>query len=382
MRIVHFVESFSPLSETFVYDYIIELERQGVENHVVTLVRQNESARPFPRVQLVKLPTRWHPERIWSRIVANAGLVTADEQYWSFIRRRIANILRELAPDVIHAHFGPAGVLIAPLCSSLPLVTSFYGFDASRLLQNELWQPRFAQLLQDANAIICLSESMQRDLLASVNVEPEKLIVIHLAKRLADYPFSRRVPPLKRWVSVGRIAEKKGHFDAVQAFAWATKGADVTLEIVGSGPLELSLRDYLQENQLQDRVHLLGALPHQLVIEKLKHADAFILASKTASDGDKEGTPTVLLEAQAVGLPCISTIHAGIPEIIPHQNHWLLAPEGDVAAIAECIAQLRQCTVEELRAISTVGRTKVELEFRIETETSKLRQLYGVIANG
>ena len=76
MRVLHFASSFSPLSQTFIYDYVMELEQQGVDNHVVTLTRQNEEQRPFPKVSVVPAPGRWGPVRLWYRGLAALGIGT------------------------------------------------------------------------------------------------------------------------------------------------------------------------------------------------------------------------------------------------------------------------------------------------------------------
>ena len=79
MRVLHFCRSFSPLSETFVYDYIIGLERHGVENHVVAYDRQNADSRPFARVETIDGSLRWNPRRLGARLLAVLGLPVPGE---------------------------------------------------------------------------------------------------------------------------------------------------------------------------------------------------------------------------------------------------------------------------------------------------------------
>jgi glycosyltransferase involved in cell wall biosynthesis len=108
----------------------------------------------------------------------------------------------------------------------------------------------------------------------------------------------------------------------------------------------------------------------------MEKADAFVLPSKTASTGDREGTPTVLVEAQASGLPCIATEHAGIPEMIPEANQDLLLPEGDPDALADRLRKLMALSVEELGKIAERGRGKVEADFCLSSEVEKLKNIY------
>jgi glycosyltransferase involved in cell wall biosynthesis len=209
---------------------------------------------------------------------------------------------------------------------------------------------------------------------------PSLVHVIHLGKRLGDYPFEARTGPVRKFVSIGRLVEKKGHTDLLQAFqrvedTWK----DANLTIIGDGPLAGDLRELVERLGLTHRVHLLGACGHADAVRHLQSADAFILCSRTGSDGDQEGTPTVLLEAQAIGLPCISTWHAGIPEVIPPENHWLLAQEGDPLSIAEKLTALLSVDGSAVRECSEYGRHHVVEHFDVVQETAKMCGLYAEV---
>ncbi|NBC17365.1 MAG: colanic acid biosynthesis glycosyltransferase WcaL, partial [Bacteroidetes bacterium] len=115
MRIAHLCNSFSALSETFIYDTVTELERQGEDNHVITLKRVNTDTRPFDKVHEVPLTWKWHPRRLWHRLGAAFSDVDAYASYWPQLRPRLEAVLRALLPDVIHAHFGPMGVIVRPI---------------------------------------------------------------------------------------------------------------------------------------------------------------------------------------------------------------------------------------------------------------------------
>jgi glycosyltransferase involved in cell wall biosynthesis len=108
----------------------------------------------------------------------------------------------------------------------------------------------------------------------------------------------------------------------------------------------------------------------------MQATDVFLLPSKTAPNGDREGTPTVLVEAQAVGLPCVSTRHAGIPEMIPEANHDLLTDEGDVAGLADRLVRLASRPPESLTQVAERGRKKVECEFSVSSQVAALHKLY------
>jgi len=378
MRVLHFEESFSPTSETFVYDYVTELERQGADTHVVTYQRVNEESRPFPKVHIVDRPHRWHPRRLWHRALVPFGVGEPRTTDWPQTRERLAVVVRRVEPDVIHAHFGPAGVLVAPVAEteSIPLVVTFYGYDISSLPKEAFWEKQYATLWPRVDAVTVLSEEM-RGAAHELGCPPGKLSVVHLSRDLEQFPFRPPSPPVQTVLFVGRLVPKKAPLDAIRAVQRANEqGAGLTLHMIGDGPLQDEAREYVRTERLDDAVTLHGRLPNDEVAERMKEADAFLLPSKTAPTGDREGTPTVLVEAQAVGLPCVSTRHAGIPEMIPETNHDLLAPEGDVSALAAALHTLTEQSTGDLKQMAERGREKMERDFDLSGEVKKLTELY------
>jgi len=377
MRVLHFCGSFSPLTQTFIYDQIVELERQAGDQYVVTLARKDEIARPFPKVHFAKPPAWWNAVRIWNRARGRswgAPLWLSTSAAW---QKRLMRAIRAVSPDGLHAHFGREGILLSPLACQLglPLITSFYGYDASQLLEDPTWRALLQRHITQAAGTISLSERM-RDRLIAIGAPADRAHIVHLGKRLEDYPF---LPPkrVRRFLSVGRMTEKKGHLDTLRAYSYAAgEFPDTHLDIVGEGPLLTAVERFVRTRGLSGNVTLHGGLPHERVRQMLGTADAFLLCSKTAADGDAEGTPTVLLEAQAAGLPCISTFHAGIPEAVPKANHQLLVPEGDVEGITDRLRWLIGATPSDLLRIAELGRAHVHSEYNLLSETRKLRSVY------
>jgi len=378
MRIVHFAHTFSRLSETFIYDYVKGLEKHGIDTHLITLNRVNMDGRPFENVQEVKL-NLLNPERIIRRgvdLLRNRPIETSS---WPVYRKNIRRMLLDLRPDTIHAHFGPMGVLISSVAKSLeiPLVVTFYGYDISEYALEDYWQAQYQKLAKDVDAVTVLSEQMKSEAV-ELGFSPWKTKVIHLGTDLGRFPKKRVSHPVRKFVSVGRLSEKKGHIDSIKAIqkARSDTGFPLVLTIIGEGQLYDELQSYITENNLENIVKLAGSRPNREVVKMLYDSDAFILSSKTAEKGDREGTPTVLIEAQAAGLPCVSTFHSGIPEIIPKKNHALLAPEDDVFAISECIKKLVNTSEVYLSECVDRGRKWVDNEFNIELETLKFKRLY------
>lgn len=375
---LHFSQSFSPLSETFIYDYLTELERQGVDNHVVTLSRKNKESRPFPKVYEVDYPNRWHPLRLWHRFRLRNERKSSWVSTWPQIRTQIKNVAATVRPDVIHAHFGPAGVMTVPVAESLgvPSVMTFYGYGASQLPKEQFWREEYNDLWARVDAVMVLSEDMKA-VVEALGCPTGKLSVVHLSRDLDQFPYQRPDQQVRSVLFVGRLVPKKAPLDAVQAIEQANeKGADLSLDLVGGGPLRERVKQYVHENDLSDHVTVHGRLPNEEVSKYMQATDAFLLPSKTAPDGDREGTPTVLVEAQAVGLPCVTTHHAGIPEMIPEKNQNLVVPEGEVSALAERLCWLAGASVEKLRKIADRGRKKIESDFSLVCEADKITEIY------
>lgn len=378
MHVVHFCKSFSPLSQTFIYDYVTELKRQRVDSRVLTMQRLNEEDRPFGDVTVVPKPWRWNLKRLWYRLEAALGTRHVRTSSWPMLREALRRAVARMQPDILHAHFGDMGVLIAPVAAALgiPLVVSFYGHDVSRLAKRPFWKTAYEELWESVQAVTVLSQEMRQATMA-LGCPPGTISTVHLSRNLERFTYRPPRAAVKHFVSVGRLTEKKGHLDTIRALEQVLKhGHDVRLQIVGDGLMQETLSAYVQEHHLQEVVDLAGRLSNADVAYAMEQADAFILCSKTASDGDREGTPTVLVEAQAVGLPCISTFHAGIPEIIPEVNHRFLAEEGRVEDISDRIEKLLACSPSELGHISEAGRSRVEQAFNLEGEVEKLRGVY------
>jgi colanic acid/amylovoran biosynthesis glycosyltransferase len=373
MNVAHYLSNFSPTSETFIYDLIVELQLHGIKNQVITNTRYNLHSRPFENVTLVPLPSRWNTRRIWFKARSLFSPSNPFIKRAELLDASLWKTLTHLKPDILHAHFGPQGVIVGNSADKLriPLFVSFYGYDVSRKIEHYEWNHIYKQMFRQMAVAVVLSNEMRRRVI-DLGVPSDRVKLIHLGKKMKDYPFRLPRGTVKNWISVGRFVEKKGFFDCIEAFKIATRGSGAVLRLVGTGDLIEDVKTFVRQSAITDRVVFLGELEHDVVKRIMARSDAFILCSKIAQNGDKEGTPTVLMEAQAIGLPCVSTNHSGIPEVIAEENHWLLAEEGNVDGIAGRMKELINCSEEQLQNISIHGRRKIEKEFNIEKEARKL----------
>lgn len=292
--------------------------------------------------------------------------------------------------DLLHAHFGQTAVWPAADHRELPpLVLSYYGRDVTLGTRRDLdltawrylhYRPRIFAL---ARKVIVLSRHMA-DALAAQGCPREKLVVIRLGCDLQRFsPPPTRTPTRFDVLMVGRMIEKKGFADGLAAFARfrerlpAETRTTVSLSLVGSGPLEQELRRTAEH--LGPSIRFLP--PRSDVAALMREHHVLLAPSKTARDGDAEGTPTVICEGSACGLPIVATLHAGIPEQVEHGRTGLLSAEGEVSALADNLWALH--ADPGLRsAMGEAGREKMETEYHPAIEADHLAALYREVLAG
>jgi len=168
-----------------------------------------------------------------------------------------------------------------------------------------------------------------------------------------------------RFIGVGRMVEKKGFDDAIDAFARLRAQPDAppaTLTIIGDGVLRRSLEAQAERLKLGDAIRFTGLLPHARVAEELTQAHVFVLASRTSREGDMEGIPVALMEAMAQGMPVLATRHSGTPELVEHDFSGLLCDEGDRAGLARNMREIAG-EPERWTTMGAAGAAKVRADF-------------------
>ena len=282
--------------------------------------------------------------------------------------------------DVIQGCFGGDGIRAVRLrrigVIAGPVVTAFRGTDVTRFLRRR--GPRgYAELFRRGELFLPVSESLASELLAA-GCPADRMRVHHTGIQLSQHPFRARALPVDRavrFVSVGRLVEKKGIADALATVAaLQSAGCAVEYHVVGDGPLQPVLESAaatlppglvrFHGAQLPDRVRAL-----------LDGMDVLLAPHRTAPDGDVEGIPNVLKEAMALGLPVVATRHGGIPELVDDGRSGLLASEGDIAGLVAHCRHLLD-TPGAWPALAAAGRAAVEAGFDIDRLNDTLVELH------
>lgn len=400
MRVAFLVNAFPKLSETFLLNQITGLVDAGHDVDIYAVQRTDEDVthERIADYDLLGRTTYLTVEGVdWLRVAppvacrALADVRRDPSQAGRFLTHRrdavrLTDAFRPVAAplldrlddyDAVHAHFGPIGNGFRFLAdrTDAPFVVSFYGYDVKEALGRH--PRRYGPLFDAADAVTVLSEDM-REKIEDAGCPPSKTTKVPLCVDTSTFAFSERTGGADdriELVSVARLVEKKGLAYAVDAVARLADEYDVRYRIAGDGDLRSDLEERIRARGLDGQVELLGWVEQAAVSDLLAAGDVFLLPSVTARSGDEEGTPTVLLEAQARGLPVVSTYHSGIPEIVADGRSGLLAPERDADALARKLRTLFDHP-ELWGEMGRNGRQYVEEVHAVDTVTERLERLY------
>jgi glycosyltransferase involved in cell wall biosynthesis len=276
-------------------------------------------------------------------------------------------------------------VAALPLARKLdvPLLVTFHGYDASRLLRNRTYVAALKELFTYARGLTVCDAIRRR--LVDKGVAESRLRTHYIGVSLTSFPYKQR-PTLSqkvrsgqpaRFLQVGRFVEKKGHVYTIQAFHGLLQdGYDCYLELVGDGPLLKACRGLVRDLRIDQRVHFWGAQPPTMVAQLMADADAFVHHSVTARDGDQEGIPLSIMEAMATGLPVAATSHSGIAELVVDGETGRLVPERDVPAYVQALRDLIVADCD----MGAESRRVVESRFDLNQQNVELTSIYRSLA--
>jgi len=401
MRLAHLVQSFPSLSETFILGQITGLIDLGHEVDIYAwgAGRHREVHEAVTRYGLLAR-TRYlqPPPRLVSRFARAPGRVLATGA-WREPRRvlrsldvgRHGKLAAGLALfygstgflgagryDLVHCQFGTLAdrtLALRKTGAALgKLAISFRGADLTRGRRSEGYGPAF----EAADLILPVSRDFA-ERLERLGCPASKIHVVRSGIPVERFPFrarSRAADETTRILIIGRLVEKKGVAYAIEAVARLKEnGRDVRLSVVGDGPLREELESLVESLRVGDAVHMTGSRTREEVAELLAESHLLVAPSVTASDGDQEGIPNTLKEAMAAGLPVVSTLHSGIPELVEHERSGFLVPERDSGALAERLGWLVDHP-EAWPEMGRAGRTRVEEEYDIPGLSVRLAELY------
>ena len=393
-RLGYVLKRFPRISETFVAAEILELERQGEDVTIFAISRPDE---PFThsflselRAPVVYLPHR--PLRQWRRVLrALVAVLPGDGGGWLEATRsslwppRRAGLRRLLQATVLrqemeragvthaHAHFASAAARLANLAWRMGGPSYSVTAHAKDVWHEEVETDHLRDKLSSATFVATVSlpnRAYLRGLLRSGSPP------VHLVANSVD--LSRL--PASSWrepglvVTVARLVEKKGIGDLLRACErLQRRGLEARLEVVGDGPLRPTLEAAASE--LGVAATFTGALPHDQAVARVARASVFCLPAVVASTGDRDGLPTAVLEAMALGVPVVTTAVNGLADAVVHEQTGLVVPEHDPDPVAHALARLLTDPVLADR-LAAAARERVEERFLLQRNVGLLRQLF------
>ena len=402
MKVGFFLLKFPLSSETFVLNQITAFIDMGFEVEILALQKgdtQNTHA-AWTKYNLAAR-TRWLQDEPTGKVAKlrhrasqtlrgihrkNTWQALNLKRYGAESRNLILSaicgqVAKPLHADVFIAHFGPAGVTAAKLRElgviRGKIATIFHGIDISSREVLNHYTPEYQQLFRRGDLMLPISD-LWAGRLQKMGCPREKIAVSRMGvdmTRFSPRPVKAPATPLEI-ISVARLTEKKGLHVAIEACRQLKEqGVAFRYRILGIGPWERRLRTLIEQYQLEDVVEMPGFKPSHEVKAMLDDADVFLLPSVTGADGDMEGIPVALMEAMAVGIPVVSTLHSGIPELVEADKSGWLVPENDARALAQRLAAFSQLDTDELAPVIKRAREKVEHDFNQQVINRELASL-------
>jgi len=392
--VVFVLKGYPRLSETFIAQEILALEQRGLEILIVSL-RHPTDRKTHPIHQLIRSALLYLPEylyqeprrvwRGWLRSRQCLGYRAALRAWLADLRRdptpnRIRRfgqalvLAAELPENVnhLHAHFlhTPASVTrYAALIMGLGWTVSAHAKDIWTV---PAWEKR-AKLAEAVWVVTCTEAG--RGHLAGLALRQNKVALCYHGLDLERFPAaparssrsdgSDPENPVAL-LSVGRLVAKKGYEDLLEALALLPTGLEWRFVHIGGGPLRSPLLHQAARLGLSRKIEWRGALAQPDVLESYRQADLFVIASKVTKDGDRDGLPNVLIEAQSQRLACIATDVSGIPELIEKGVTGLLVPPDDPVRLSQAISTLIRDPARRA-AMGAAGERRVHGNFAMQS---------------
>lgn len=394
---------FPTLSKTFIINQITELIDRGHEVDIYAGEPDFQNI-VHPDVEKYNLKTRIHYERVPQtnivRLLKSPGVLLANFYKDPAVLLRALNVLKygrkalslyllyqampylgKQSYDIVHCHFGYNGLKGQALRDigvlKGKLIVTFHGVSISKDLQ-EKGEHIYNRLFEKGDLFLPISEHWKHKLI-KLGCEPERIIVHRMGIDCNNFSFIPRQPSpdeITRLVSISRLVEKKGIEYGIRAVAKLAKTKpNIEYNIVGDGSLKLELQALIEELDVSTQVKLLGWKQKTEVINILNNSDILLAPSITARDGDREGIPVALMEAMAMGLPVISSLHSGIPELVRDGISGFLVAERNVDGIAAKLNYLIEHP-EVWPDIGRAARETVEESYDINKLNNRLLEIY------
>ena len=377
--IAQIVSPYLFLTGSWIYGQITNIDRY----RQIVLTNRTENLDIFPFNPIFSYGDLLLPQKVFIRLGNNG--------FKDVYRNFFCGLLTKHAARLMHCHFGYCGVefLDVKRKLKLPMVTSFYGSDMSFLPRDPQWKKKYEVFFGEGERFLVEGTHMKAGLL-ELGCPEKRIIVQHLGVDLQQLPMvPRTICPdgMVRILVAATFREKKGIPYALEAFARVRqKHKNMRLTLMGDASEDArdkvekeKILEVLGKYDLHESVTWVGFQPHNVFREQLMRHDLFLSPSVLACDGDSEGgSPVSITEAQATGMPVLSTFHADIPEVVLDGKSGLLSPERDIEALTANLEFL-VTHPEKREEMGRQGRSHIEKEYNVKIQAKKLQEIYSSI---
>lgn len=402
MRIAIVVSTFPKLSESFILNQITGLLELGHEVEIFARRRNTKEAKVHPDVErygLMKKVNYWPvPDRWLKRAVTGLSMLLSglgsdpvsalkSLNFFKFGRKALSlKILYLLVPfigkrfDITHCHFadiGAIGVYLKDLGFPGKFITTFHGYDVNSTPHTS-GKGIYRHLFRTCDLFTANTHFTKKQAV-SLGCDDKKITVLPMGLRTERFKF--RIRLLKpgetvKLLTVGRLVEKKGHRYAIEALERVVrKHNNLLYRIAGNGPLRDELEGLVKGLGLESHVKFLGDMSEDEIQALYHDSHIFVLPSVTSHVEDREGQALVLQEAQATGMPVVSTYHNGIPEGVLNCKSGYLVPEKKADALREKIEFLIEHP-EMWPEMGWHGRRFIERKYDLANLNKRLEDIY------
>ncbi|MFL5334560.1 MAG: glycosyltransferase family 4 protein [Geminicoccaceae bacterium] len=402
-RVAILVKGYPRLSETFIAQELLALERLGLDFEIVSL-RHPTDGRVHSLHEQIRAPVRYLPEYLYQeprRVLQALAQVCRRRSFWRLLRVWLADLARdlsanrgrrlgqawvlaaELPPGVawLHVHYlhTPASVArYAAILCRLPFSISAHAKDVWTIPD---WEKR--EKIAAARWLVTCSR-MNLDHLRELVPEAELELVYH-GLEAGRFPAPVRLPGADGsdpeqpvvMLCVARAVEKKGLDVLLAALRRLPPDLHWRFEHVGGGPLAGALKAQAAQFGLAERVTWHGAGTQDQVLAALRGADLFCLAARVAQDGDRDGLPNVIMEAMSQELPVVATAVGAVAEVVLADRTGHLVAAEDPVALATALERLIRAP-ERRQAMGLLGRRRILEQFAFEAGIARLAQRFGL----
>lgn len=391
MKIGYVVKRYPCFSETFVVNEILAHEAAGLGVEIFSL-RPPNNGHFQDRLGRVRAPVEYLSSEglkaadLWQAIEALAALrpglwselpaATGEPAAVLYQGLRLARAASERGIERLHAHFASSATSVARLAARFAGIPYSFTAHAKDIFHEDVSPLDLGRKLRDAEAVVTVSDYNVEYLRTRHGAAAASVRRIYNGLDLDDFAYRSPAERAPLVLAVGRLVEKKGFADLLQACALLSAGGqEFRCQIVGAGDQASELQMRIERLGLADRVGLAGPRPQSEIVRLMHEACVLAVPCVVGADGNRDGLPTVLLEAMALGTPCVSTNVTGIPEVVEHGRTGWIVPQRDPAALAAALAQLLDDA--DLRVqLAARARRRIELDFDVHANAARMRELF------